>query len=177
MKKFAFAVFAVFAALFATLVMHTTAQAYPNVQASLSASDKTLVSGQEFAVTASSSTECDWSLKWDGLNRAVRGTQFQTTFVAPEVDEVTTMPLSGVCTYEDPAAPRVVAGETITPTSLSFTIRPGGQEPGAAASLAGTGGPNRLVLLSGVALLVVGATVAVVARRRAEHAELVAQTA
>lgn len=175
MKKFAIAAFAVFAALFATLVMHTTAQAYPNVQASLSASDKTLVSGQEFAVTASSSTECDWALEWDGLNRAVRGTQFQTTFVAPEVDEVTTMPLSGVCTYEDPAAR--AADDSITPASLSFTIRPTGEQPNGAASLAGTGGPDRLVLLSGVGLLIVGATVAVVARRRAEHAELVAQTA
>lgn len=178
MKKFAIAVFAVFAALFATLVLHSTAQAYPNVQASLSASDKTLVSGQEFAVTASSSTECDWALKWDGLNRSVRGTQFQTTFVAPEVDEVTTMPLSGVCTYEDPeSAARAATGDTIEPASLTFTIRPDGEEPNAAASLAGTGGPDRLVLLSGVALLVVGATVATVARRRAEQAELAAQTA
>jgi hypothetical protein len=82
MKKFAFAAFAAFVALFATLTLHNPAQAYPNVQASLSAvgNDTVLVSGEEFAVLASSSAECDWALKWDGVSKAVRGTQFQTTF-------------------------------------------------------------------------------------------------
>lgn len=171
MKKFAFAALAAFVALFATLFLHNPAQAYPDVQASLSASDHDLVSGEEFAVTASSSAECNWSLDWDGTNRAVRGTQFQTKFVAPEVTKVTTVPLTGVCNYTDPGS-RAAAESTITPDELFFTVRPATSPINAGASLAGTGGPNRMVLASGFLLLFVGATVAMVARRRAERAEL-----
>ena len=176
MKKFAIAAFVAFVALFATLTLHNSAQAYPNVQASLSASDTELVSGEEFAVTASSSAECDWSLRWDGTSRAVRGTQFQTTFVAPEVTRVTTTRLSGVCNYTDPNGSTKATASTVTPASLVFTVRPAATASNNGASLAGTGGPDKMVLLSGVALLVAGATVAMVARRRAEHAELASQT-
>lgn len=177
MKKFAFAAFAAFVALFATLTLHNPAQAYPNVQASLSAvgNDTVLVSGEEFAVLASSSAECDWALKWDGVSKAVRGTQFQTTFTAPEVTKATTVKLTGVCTYTDPSS-RAAGESTITPAALEYTVRPATSPSNAGASLAGTGGPNRMVLLSGVALLFAGATVAMVARRRAEHAELEAQS-
>lgn len=171
MKKFAFAVLAAFVALFATLTLHNPAQAYPSVQASLSAADHDLVSGQEFVVTASSSTECDWTLVWDGTDRAVRGTQFQTAFVAPEVTTTTTLRLSGVCNYTDPGRVGRTAASTIVPEDLVFTVRPAATATNAAASLAGTGGPDRLVLLSGVALLFVGAAVAMIARRRAEQAE------
>lgn len=178
MKKFAIAALAAFVALFATLMLHNPAQAYPNVQATLSAADYDLVSGEEFVVTASSSAECDWALQWDGASRAVRGTQFQTTFVAPEVSEVTTAELTGTCTYQEPGSgARADATESvITPAGLVFTIRPGRTAPNNSASLAGTGGPDQMVLLSGVALLIAGATVAMVARRRAEHAELATQS-
>lgn len=179
MKKFAFAAFAAFVALFATLTLHNPAQAYPNVRASLNAvgNDTVLVSGEEFAVLASSSAECDWALKWDGVNKAVRGTQFQTTFTAPEVTKSTTVKLTGVCTYNDPSrSDRSVAESTIIPAALEYTVRPSTTSPNNGASLAGTGGPNRMVLLSGVVLLFTGATVAIVARRRAEHAELEAHT-
>lgn len=179
MKKSALAALAVFVALFAALALHNPANAYPNVQASLSAvgNDTVLVSGEEFAVVASSSAECDWALQWDGVSKAVRGTQFQTTFTAPEVSETTTVKLTGVCTYTDPSrSDRAAAKASIEPAALEYTVRPATTAPSNGASLAGTGGPNRMVLLSGVALLVAGATVAMVARRRAEHAELAAQS-
>lgn len=172
MQKFALAALVAFVALFATLVLHNPAQAYPDVQASLSAEDYTLVSGETFEVTASSSTECAWGFRWDGVNRAVRGTQFLTSFEAPEVTKPTEVTLSGVCTYADPSGRSGAAEKTITPADLVFTVRPAAASPNAGASLAGTGGPDRLVLLSGVALLFAGATVAMVARRRAENAEL-----
>lgn len=173
MKKFAFAVIAASAALFATLFLHNPAHAYPNVQASLSASDHDLVSGEEFVVTASSSAQCDWALKWDGTNRAVSGTQFQTRFVAPQVSQATTVALTGVCTYTDPSrSSRLESPSTITPEELVFTVRPATTPTDAGASLASTGGPNRMVLIGGFGLLFVGAAVAMMARRRAERAEI-----
>ncbi|MCX6396916.1 MAG: hypothetical protein NTV23_10560 [Propionibacteriales bacterium] len=180
MKKHAIAAVGVFAAVVAVLVGSNPAQAYPNVQASLSAPEQVLASGQQFTVVASSSAECAWDLSWDGAHREVRGTQFQTTFVAPTVTRATELALSGVCRYADPSGTGTSAdSSSVTPDDLVFTVRPAGTATTAgtaAASLAGTGGPDRLVLVGGVGLLLAGAVVAVAARRRAEQAELTAQT-
>lgn len=172
MKKLAIAAAMALFAFGTTFVVNLPAQAYPDVQASVSASDYDLVSGQEFTVVASSSTECDWDIDWNGSSREVRGTQFQTTFVAPEVTTTTSDELNAVCRFEDPRATSAQAGASvIEPEKLVFTIRPAASSPNNGAALAGTGGPDQMVLLSGVALLFAGAGVAMVARRRAEQAE------
>jgi hypothetical protein len=175
MKKFAFAAFAGFVAIFATFVLSNSAQAYPQVQARLSSDHEIVYGGASFTINAISNVSCTWAIDWNADTTAVSGTEVSTKFVAPRVSKITKLPLTGVCSYVDPSA-RTTVASTLSPQQLTITVLPALSYSRNAAQLAGTGGPDRAVLISGVLLLFAGATVAMVARRRAEDGELPAQT-
>ncbi len=180
MKKLAFAVAAAFVALLGTFMLSNAAQAYPDVRINLTSDREVVYGGQAFTVTATANVNCTWDLSWNDVSRAARGEDFKSTFVAPEVSKITKTTLNGACTYIDATAGSSVAKSMVAPSQLTITILPDASAAAgpnkSGASLAGTGGPDRVVLLSGVALLFAGATVAVIARRRAEDAELPTQT-
>ncbi|MET3962052.1 hypothetical protein ABIE44_001986 [Marmoricola sp. OAE513] len=182
MKKFAFALGVAIAAIWASLALSPTAQAYPDVQISLSSDHQVIYAGDSFTATAASNVDCVWEVDWNGDSRASSGTDFATKFTAPEVTSITKVPLTGVCSYDNAGG----SGRSVSTAaktwedSRTITVLP--KASGAAApsengaSLANTGGPDRAVLLGGLGLLLSGATVAIVARRRAEHAELPGHT-
>jgi hypothetical protein len=180
MKKFAFAAAAAFVALFGTFLLSNAAQAYPDVQVNLTSDHEVVYGGESFTVTASANVTCAWDLSWDNTSRAANGSDFKSTFVAPEVTKITKKSVVGQCSYVGSAAGRSTSSPVVTPRQLTITILPAASSAAgpnkSGASLAGTGGPDRAVLLGGVALLFAGATVAIIARRRAEDAELPSQT-
>ena len=183
MQKVIFAVVVACAALVATFSLTSSAQAYPDVQISLTSDHQVVYAGDSFTATAVANVECDWDLQWNDISRAADGTGFEAEFTAPDVDEVTKIPLSGRCAYTNPAsgragaalATRASVASSTWKRDLTITVLPreantsGPSENG--ASLANTGGPDRAVLVGGVVLLLAGASVAMVARRRAERAE------
>lgn len=173
MKKFAIAAFLAIVALVATFALTNSAQAYPDVVIQMDGSPEVIYGGEDFTVSASANVSCGWEIDWNDESRAAKGTAFETTFTAPDVEKITKIWLHGSCAYADPAATARTVAEPVTREQLITilpTVAPAGQEQNS-ASLAGTGGPDRAVLLSGIVLLLAGATVAMVARRRAEHAE------
>lgn len=175
MKKVAFAVFAAFVALFVINPLSNPAQAYPEIQARITSDHEVVYAGAAFTVSATSNVSCAWDLNWDGSTRAVSGTAVSSKFVAPSVSKITKLPLSGVCSYANTSF-RSATAATTQPQKLTITVLPRPQTSPGAAALAGTGGPDRMVLISGLLLLIAGATVAMVARRRAEQTEVEAQT-
>jgi hypothetical protein len=180
MKKFAFAAAAAFVALFGTFLLSTTAQAYPDVQVNLTSNREVVYGGQSFTVTASANVNCTWDLTWNDTSRSASGSAVKSTFAAPAVTRITKKPVIGECSYIDASAGRSASTSVVEPRQLTITILPAATTAAgpdrSGASLAGTGGPNRAYLIGGVALLFAGATVAIVARRRAEDAELPPQT-
>jgi hypothetical protein len=143
-------------------------------------------SGRQFTVTAVANTPCTWLVEWNGERRHTQARTFVTTFTAPAVTKRTTYALSARCFYS--AAPathrgssaRTAAGapadaQTIVvrvPPSWARTIVITVLPAGAVVSpphtgggggvgpdgLPGTGGPDRWILLAGLALLLTGAT-------------------
>ncbi len=182
MTKFGFAAVAAIAALLGILGFTGAAQAYPDVQHSLTVDRQVLVGGESFTATAAANVDCAWDLEWNGQARQGNGTTFQTTYVAPEVTEIEKIDLVGTCTYVDPADVAAKAGAASWQQTVAITVRPGvsgvaAPAGGTSGDLPGTGGPNRAVLLSGLVLVLTGATAVAVARRRAEEAELPVPTA
>lgn len=167
--------FATLIAGLAILGYSTPAQAYPDVSIDLKVNRSTLYAGQDFTATASSSgTTCSWTVDWNDrvrLGTSSGANRFRTTFTAPQVSEVTKIPLHGTCVSSTGTSSRGAAtwARTITITVLppSAAVSP----PIAGADLPSSGGPNLLFLVGGLVLLASGATAVTVARRRAEQAE------
>lgn len=181
MTKFGFAAVAAIAALLGILGFSSTAQAYPDVQHSLTVDKQVVFGGDSFTATASSNVDCDWDLEWNGQAREGDGTAFRTTYVAPEVSSVETIDLVGSCGYVEPTDGSAKPAATWE-SRVAITIRPGATGLAALAGnsradLPGTGGPNLVVLMGGLALVLAGATAVTVTRRRAEEAELPVRTA
>lgn len=182
MTKFGFAAVAAIAALLGILGFTGSAQAYPDVQHSLTVDRQVLSGGDSFTAFASANVDCTWDLAWNGLVREGRGLQFTTTYVAPQVTETETIDLVATCMYAGAASGRAQATNATWQKTVSITVRPGASAVAAplggnSSDLPGTGGPNLVVLLSGLALVLAGATAVAVARRRAEEADLPVQTA
>jgi hypothetical protein len=160
-----------------TPFLTNSASAYPDIQINMRSDHEVVRSGDTFTVTAASNVGCNWELTWNNDERAGSAAQFEATFTAPDVTKISKLPLQGVCTYADPS--KTARAAASSPHELTITVLPVANGTAAhsnAASLAGTGGPDQMVLLSGVVLLFAGATVAMVARRRAEAAELPSQS-
>lgn len=175
MKKFAYVAVAAFAAFLVTLGFTSSAQAYPDVRIS-AVPDKLVVNaGDPLTVTATSSVDCSWGESWNDEGHASAGTKFVTTYVAPAVSKITKIPLTATCAYGAAAT-----GTQTWKHQTTITVLPvangAAAPPQASSDLPNSGGPNRVFLLSGLVLLLAGATAVTVARRRAE-AELPAQTA
>ncbi len=184
MKKLCCVVVAVFVAIFVSLGFGSVAQAYPEVQISLSVDNKTVASSGSFTATATSNVDCSWNLAMNDKVRAGGGTRYVTTYTAPRVTEITEMPLTGRCTYTASEGAARAAGELSTwERTVMITVLPAASAAPAVAppaqngaDLPNTGGPNWVVAAGGLTLLLAGATAVTVARRRAE-AELPAWTA
>ena len=182
MKKLTSLGVAAFAALIAGLAIlgsQSPAQAYPEIQINLEVNRSVLYGSQNFTATASSTgTTCDWAVGWNGDSRSGTSSTnnpFKTTFTAPDVTEVTKIPLHGTCAYTAPSARGAATWErtimiTVLPQS-SAVSPPGG------SNLPNSGGPNFLFLGGGIVLLLSGAVAVTVARRRAEDAEFQASRA
>lgn len=138
----------------------------------------TLRSGQTLTATGRADRLCAWIVDWNNERRSASGRRIVVTFVAPEVQRRTRIPLRGTCFYATPQPPRAAAPGgrpaspsqrvTVTvPTSLNsvvmITVLPSGAvvsppEPGGGGELPGTGGPDLWILLAGLATLLVGAS-------------------
>ena len=173
------------AALIAALAMlgfSSPAQAYPDLRVDLTVNRSVLYVGESFTATGSSGTEtCAWTLKWNDVVRtgtSSTGQDFVTAYQAPKVTKVTKIPLHATCTYNARTASSARSATTWERTVM-ITVLPRSTEvsPPVGTGMPNTGGPNLLFLLGGIALLVSGATAVVVARRRAEEAEMQASGA
>lgn len=176
------------AALIAVLAMlgfSAPAQAYPDVRIDLTVNRQVLYGGQTFTATAQSNVTCAWTLEWNGAVRQSSGSQFSTTYTAARVAKVTKIPLHGTCVYDTAQKPsaRVAARAAGAPATWQRTImitvlpRSTAVSPPGGSDLPNTGGPNLLILLGGLGLVLSGATAVAVARRRAEEAEIQASQA
>ncbi len=182
MKKYVFAVLAAIAALVVSLGgLTSSAQAYPDVRIDLGVNHPVVYGGEAFKATGTSNVGCSWKLDWNDVVRQGSGAKYVASYTAPTVNRITKIPLSGVCTYADPAASaRTVATADTWDRTITVTVLPrasAASPASAGADLPGTGGPNLVVLLSGLGLLLAGATAVRVARRRADEVELPGQTA
>lgn len=182
MTKFGYAAVAAIAALLGIVGFTSAAQAYPDVQHSLTVSKQVVTGGESFTATAASNVDCDWDLEWNGQARQGDGPVFETTYVAPQVSAVEDFVLLGTCVYTEPASGSTKAAVVTWEDRVTITVRPGasgaaGPVGSSGANLPGTGGPDRVVLLGGLVLVLAGATAVTVARRRAEEAELPVRTA
>jgi hypothetical protein len=182
-KRYGYVVLAAIAVLLVSLFVSTSAQAYPDARIALTVNHQVIYAGDSFRATGSTNIACSLDLEWNDVVRHSGPTkEFQTSFVAPTVTAVTSIPLTGVCRLAGTTAGKAGAPTTVK-RSLDVTVLPRASGSAAApagnnsADLPGTGGPNRIVLLSGLVLLLAGATAVTVARRRAEEVELPGQTA
>jgi hypothetical protein len=174
-------------AVLAIVGSSSPAQAYPERKFDLSVNRSVLYGGQTFTATAIGNVTCDWTLAWNGDSReAARepNKSFKTTYTAPNVSKVTKIPLRGTCAYdldETPVEPNFRS--TVTPAvwtqKIIITVLPrnAAVSPPGGGDLPSTGGPDWRVLAGGLVLLVSGATAVIVARRRAEEAEVRASQA
>jgi LPXTG-motif cell wall-anchored protein len=178
MKKLASLGVVALIALVVSLVWSPTAQAYPEVQIDLTVNRHVLYGGQTFTATATANVTCDWTLEWNGDAREKSGAKFVTTYTAPEVSEITKVPLHGTCLYTA-ASSRSTATNASWQRTIMITVLPQSSavSPPGSSDLPNTGGPNRVFLFGGLALLLAGATAVTVARRRAEEAEIAASRA
>jgi hypothetical protein len=178
MRKYGYVVLAAIAAVLVSLGLSTSAQAYPDARIDLTVNHLVLNSGQSLRAIGTTNVACALDLEWDHVVRQSGTTKtFAASYIAPEVTKITTIPLTGSC--------RVAGGAGTSATSvrrkLDVTVLPATNgAPGPAdqgADLTDAGGPSLVVLLSGLVLLLAGATSVTVARRRAEDVEDPGQTA
>lgn len=170
MKKLAYVVVAAFAAFLVMLGLHSPAQAYPDVDVSLTASRTIVNSGDSLTVTAASNVACAWSESWNSEGRTSSGSSFVTTYVAPRVTKITKLLVQATCSYAAPGRSARAAAQswakeltiTVLPAASGATVADGG------ANLPGTGGPSRVWVAGGLVLLLAGASAVIIARRRAE---------
>jgi hypothetical protein len=156
----------------AILGFSSPAQAYPEVQINLEVDRQQLYGGEKFTATATSTgATCEWTLEWNGDVRESDATfKFVTTYTAPEVTEITRIPLNGTCVYTAPSA----RGAATWQRTIMITVLPPNSAvaPPGSSNLPNAGGPDRIILASGAVLLLTGATAVFLARRRAEEAEM-----
>jgi len=183
-KKYGYVVLAAIAAVLVSMGFSSAAQAYPDVRLDLTVNHQVLYSGESFTATGVSTVECSLNLEWNKVVRTSdRTTRFVTSYVAPQVTKITKIPLTGVCRYTTPSGAKASAPAVSTlQRRITVTVLPRANAAATtpvdnSADLPGTGGPNRIVLLSGLVLLLAGATAVTVARRRAEEVELPGETA
>lgn len=178
MKKTAFILVGLLGALLVTVGFNSAAQAYPEVRIGMTVDRQVLFGGDTFTATATANVTCSWDLGWNGTDRTSTGTKVITTFTAPQVTKQVTIDLSGTCTYDatEGGSARTVAGTTTWRHRIPITVMPAASgaaaAPSGAADLPNSGGPDQMVLLGGLALLLTGAAAVTVARRRADRAEL-----
>jgi LPXTG-motif cell wall-anchored protein len=185
MKKFFSLGLAAFAALVGVLAIvgsQSPAQAYPEISFGLTVNRDVLYSGQNFTATAHANVTCSWDLEWHGVVRKADerpNVDFVTTYTAPKVTKVTKIPLHGTCVYDASEVPSAARVDAAWQRTIVITVLPrhNAAAPPVGSDLPNTGGPNKLFLLGGLALLVAGATAVSVARRRAEEAEIQASRA
>lgn len=176
MKKFVLSCGVALLALLGAFGMTPAAQAYPDVNIDLTVNRQVLYGGENFTATGTSNVDCAWTAEWNDVVRTGPGTPsspFTTTYTAPNVTQVTKIPLLGTCEYVDPTARGARATATWERT-IVITVLPRGQAApptDGGTDLPNTGGPNLAFLFGGLGLLLVGATAVTVARRRAEDVD------
>lgn len=175
MKKFALMGAVVLAGLVATIGFAGPAQAYPEVIIDLTVDRQVLYGGEHFTATATANVSCDWTLEWNGDSRdKAASTGFVTTYTAPEVTEVTKIPLHGTCDYllPDGATPvtgRAAAGPLTTwKRTIMITVLPRGAVSPPGGELPNTGGPHLSLLLGGLGMIAAGGVAVARAKRSAE---------
>ena len=177
MKKVLLVAVAMVAAMLAMIGTAQTASAYPETTCSVSVSAQTVHEGDNFTVTASATSttvdqrtaarlaadQFNWQMTFNGEVRTGSGQTFTQTFKAPNVAEVTKLPLTVKSVMADAKA---TCERTVFITVLpdGTVVTPPG-EPG--GNLPNTGGPRLLILLAGLGLVAVGAFAVRQSRRRA----------
>lgn len=137
------------------------ANAYPEPEFDVTIDHQVIVGGNSFTVIATSNVHCEWTAEWSGTPEQPgyvltgSGTTSSMTFHTEQVAEIRDTDVVVTCTY---------AGGTFSRT-LSVRVLPVGSDAGAGI-LPDTGGPDVMFLGIGLALLVVGGTAVVLARRR-----------
>ena len=179
MKKFVLSCGVALLAILGTFGMAPSAQAYPDVTIDLTVNRQVLYGGENFTATGTSNVDCAWTTEWNDVVRTGAGTPgspFTTTYTAPNVTQVTKIPLHGTCVYDDPTVTaRADAPAASWERTIMITVLPRGQAAPPTdngTDLPNTGGPNLGFLLGGLGLLLVGATAVTVARRRAEDVDI-----
>lgn len=186
MKKFAAGCVVALMGLLTIAVLAPAAQAYPEVAIDLSVDRTVLHGGEQFTATGSSSVDCAWTAEWNGeVHRGAGspGSPYVTSYTAPEVSDVTKIPLHGTCRYADPApriarqtAGRAAAATEVWKRTIMITVLPNGSAAPPAASngadLPNTGGPSWIVFVGGLVLFFSGVVAVRVARRRAEIVDI-----
>lgn len=143
----------------------------------------TLRSGQTLTATGRADRLCAWIIDWNNERRSASARRIVATFVAPQVETRTRIPLRGTCFYAS-TPPRPVPAPTPTPSRSGSTAQrvtvvvpksfnevltitvlpahsvspPGPDDDGGSGGLPGTGGPDLWILLAGLATLLVGAS-------------------
>lgn len=183
MKKYGLVVLAAIAVVLVSLGLSSSAQAYPDARIDLTVNHQVIYSGDSFTASGVSSVACPMAIEWNNVvQRGSTAKNFKASYVAPRVTRVTQIPLRAVCEVSSASAGRTAVGTRTLRRELTVTVLPGNNAAGPApkdnaADLPGTGGPDVVWLLSGLVLLLAGATAVTVARRRAEEVELPGRTA
>jgi len=163
--------------LFAAIGFAPSAQAYPEVVIDLSASPTVLYGGQQFTATATANVVCSWTLEWNGDSHHRTGHHnFVTKFTAPDVSKITKIPLHGTCGYTLPDGATPVTGRVAAHSAAAaphitwrrtiiITVLPQGSAS-PPSGLPNTGGPDRWILLAGLALAATGGVVIARTKRR-----------
>ncbi|MFL6158481.1 MAG: hypothetical protein ACJ72D_20510 [Marmoricola sp.] len=183
MKKYVYVVLAAIAAAVVSLGLSSSAQAYPDARIDLTVNHQVVYSGDSFTATGTTDLACAMDLEWNNVVRhGATAKKFAATYVAPVVTKVTSIPVEASCVLANPGAGKAASGATSMHRDLTVTVLPrsSGETTAphdASADLPSSGGPNPVFLLSGLVLLLAGATAVTVARRSAEEVELPGQTA
>lgn len=141
--------------------------------------------GQQLDVTARSEAECAWSIAWNDQRATGRGTELETSFTAPVVQRPMQIPVIARClpiaaTIPSPVVERrslaeLGSSQRITvgvPQGLRATVTitvlpPRGSVLSPGGGLPSTGGPERWLVLVGLALLFAGFSLQGLTRARA----------
>lgn len=174
-KKFALLGAVGLAGLVATVGFAGPAQAYPEVIIDLTVDRQLLYGGENFTATATANVVCDWTLEWNGDSRDKDASStFVTTYTAPDVTEITKIPLHGTCDYllPDGATPvtgRAAAGPLTTwKRTIMITVLPQGSVAPPEGGLPNTGGPHLSLLIGGLGMIAAGGVAVARSKKTAE---------
>ena len=153
-----------------TLLSSGAAQAYPDCGIALSVDNATLVGGETFTFTADApEIDCDWTAKYAGETKTGNGTSISGSFSTEAVDKRTTTRIYSACEHAVVSSgSSAEAAKTQTcSVSANVTLLPQGDNSVLPDGvLPDTGGSNLWILVLGGALVVGGAGLTYVARRR-----------